>query len=404
MKVLNNTYIPISFSINMAKFAHIADVHLGGWRQGPMQDLNFKSFQKAIQLSIENKVDFVLIAGDLFDSAYPPIEILKETFSEFRKLKEAKIPVFIIAGSHDYSASGKSFLDVLEKAGFCKNVHDSEHKENEILLSPTIHEGFAIYGYPGKKSGLEINDLRKIKLNEAPGMFKILMLHTTLDKVRGVLPIDCLESDNLPEANYYAFGHIHVDFVYKNMVYPGPIFPNNFQELETLENGTFYIVDTEDLGKPFEKIDLKLKEIESLDIVVKNTRTATEEIIQELSKRNLKDKIVLLRLSGTLDSQKPTDIKFEKIEEFCYEKESYFVLKNTHDLKSDEFNLEIEVKNKDNIEGEAIKQYSNENPSEFNKLIPELIKTLSIEKQEGETVDTFNTRLLDEAKKVLEFD
>ena len=89
----------------MVKFAHLADIHLGGWRQGPMQDLNFQSFQKSIKICIENKVEFVLIAGDLFDSAYPPIEILKETFAEFRKLKEAKIPVFMIAGSHDYSLS-----------------------------------------------------------------------------------------------------------------------------------------------------------------------------------------------------------------------------------------------------------------------------------------------------------
>jgi len=45
----------------MTRFAHIADVHLGGWRQGPMQDLNFQSFQKAMKLSIENKVEFIFI-------------------------------------------------------------------------------------------------------------------------------------------------------------------------------------------------------------------------------------------------------------------------------------------------------------------------------------------------------
>ena len=145
------------------KFAHLADVHLGGWKQQPLQDLNFQSFQIAVRKCISEKVNFVLIAGDLFDSAYPPIEILKETFSEFRKLNDAKIPVFLIAGSHDYSVSGKTFLDVLEKAGFCKNVAKSDVVENRILLNPTVHEGFAIYGYPGKKSGLEIPDLRKIK-------------------------------------------------------------------------------------------------------------------------------------------------------------------------------------------------------------------------------------------------
>ena len=143
----------------MTKFAHIADCHLGGWKQQQLQDLNFASFEKAIDICIKEKLDFILIAGDLFDSAYPPIEILKETFAQFRKLKEAKIPCFIVAGSHDYSVSGKTFLDVLEKAGFCTNVENFEEKQNEIgekflMLNPTIYKNVAIYFYPLKKSRL----------------------------------------------------------------------------------------------------------------------------------------------------------------------------------------------------------------------------------------------------------
>lgn len=384
----------------MVKFTHLADVHLGGWRQGPMQDLNFKSFQFVIQKSIDRKVDFVLIAGDLFDSAYPPIEILKETFAEFRKLKEAKIPVFLIPGSHDYSVSGKSFLDVLEKAGFCTNVHQAEEIEDKIILSPTIHNGIAFYGYPGKKSGLEVEAIKKIELNSAPGMMKIVMLHTTLDKVRGVLPIECVEADNLPEADYYALGHIHVDFRYKNIVYPGPVFPNNFQELETLENGSFYIIDTAD-EIPWEKIDIKIKETLPLDIVVKNTKTATDEIIEELKKRNIQDKIILLRLSGELDGQKPSDINYQKIEDYAMDSGAYFILRNTHDLITKDFQIEFEVKNKENLESEVVKTYSNDNPSKFNPMINDLINVLSIEKQEGETIDSFNQRLMEESKKIL---
>ena len=100
----------------MVRFAHIADCHLGGWKQLELQQLNFESFRKAIETCIQEKLDFIIIVGDLFDSAYPPIEILKEAFAEFKKLHDAKIPCFIIAGSHDYSVSGKTFLDVLEKA------------------------------------------------------------------------------------------------------------------------------------------------------------------------------------------------------------------------------------------------------------------------------------------------
>src|SRR3972149_8842641 len=145
----------------MVKFAHISDVHLGGWKQLPMQELNFLSFKKVIDTCISKKVEFVLMAGDLFDSAYPPIEILKETFAEFKRLKEAKIPCFLIAGSHDYSVSGKTFLDVLEKAGFCKNVTDFEEDGNSIVLKPTFHGDVALYGFPGKKTGLEVNDVRR---------------------------------------------------------------------------------------------------------------------------------------------------------------------------------------------------------------------------------------------------
>jgi len=386
----------------MVKFAHISDVHLGGWKQQPLQELNFQSFRNAIDICINKKLDFIIISGDLFDSAYPGIEVLKETFSEFKKLKESKIPCFIIAGSHDYSISGKTFLDVLEKAGFCKNVADFEEKGEEIILNPTIYEGVAIYGYPGKKAGLEIQDLKKIKLNDSPGMFKIFMLHTVIDKAKGALPIDSIETESLPYADYYALGHLHIDFQYQNFVYPGPIFPNNFQELEDLEHGGFYIVDTE-AENSLQKVELKLKDVVSLEIKVRDALTATQQIISELSKEDIEDKIVLLRVSGELENGKNSDIKFSQIEEFVKQKNAYFLLKNTYNLKTKEVELEIEVNDIENIEEEAIKIYSEKNPSDFNKLILQLIDTLSIEKQEDEKIEIFTNRLMEESKKVMGF-
>ena len=386
----------------MVKFAHMADVHLGGWKQQPLQDLNFQSFKKAIDICISERVNFVLIAGDLFDSAYPPIEILKEAFAEFRRLKEAQISCFIIAGSHDYSVSGKTFLDVLEKAGFCKNVAKIEQQGNWIVLSPVIYEGIAIYGYPGKKSGLEIPDLRMIKLDDAPGFFKILMLHTTIDKAKGTLPIDALETDQIPFADYYALGHLHIDMQYENFVYPGPIFPNNFQELEDLKHGSFYIMNTE-LEKPLKKISLKLKDIITLEFEIKNAMTATEKIIAELEKRDIEDKIVLLRLSGELENSKNSDINFNQIQEFIEKKKAYFLLRNTHNLKTKEVELEFEVKASENVEEETVISFAKENVSDLNSLIPQLMNSLAIEKQEGETQENFTNRLIEESKKILKF-
>lgn len=388
----------------MVKFAHISDVHLGGWKQQPLQDLNFQSFQMAVAKCIDARLDFVLIVGDLFDSAYPPIEILKKTFAEFRRLKEAKIPCFIVAGSHDYSVSGKTFLDVLEKAGFCRNVTKFEIDEEKdiIYLSPTVHENVALYGYPGKKSGLEIDDIRKIKLHDSPGMFKVFMLHTTIDKAKGSLPIDSVPTDSLPKADYYALGHLHIDFRYENFVYPGPIFPNNFQELEDLQFGRFYIVDTDSVER-MQRVDLKIKKVEPVEVYITNALTATEKILSELNKREVENKIVLLRVSGELEKGKQSDIKFQKIQEFLENKGAYFMLRNTHDLKIKELELELEVKDSENIEEDTIELFSEQNPSDLNALIPELMNCLAIDKQEGEKNDIFAQRIVEGAKKVLKF-
>ena len=385
----------------MAKFAHLADVHLGGWKQQQMQELNFQSFREAINVCIKEKVDFVIIAGDLFDSAYPSIEILKKAFAEFRRLYESKIPCFLVAGSHDYSVSGKTFLDVLEKAGFCKNLLMLEENERGIFLNPIIYKGIAIYGYPGKKSSLEIEDLKKIKLNDSPGMFKIFVLHTTIDKAKGSLPIDSISVSELPSADYYALGHLHIDFQYENFVYPGPVFPNNFQELEDVQFGGMYIFDTS--SKSMKKIELKLKEVVPVTIELNNALTATEKIISEIDKHNIEDKIVLLRVRGELENGKNSDIKFSKIDEFIKRKNAYFFLRNTHELIEKEPDMEIEIdkSNSENIENETIKAYSWQNPSDFNAVIPQLIDSLSIEKQEDEKNEIFSNRLMDGLKKIL---
>ena len=226
------------------------------------------------------------------------------------------------------------------------------------------------------------------------------MLHTTIDRVVGNLPIETVNPDRLPKADYYAMGHIHVLYNEKGFVYPGPLFPNNFKELEDLKQGTFVIVDTESPSK-IQRIKLPTKQIEHFIIEVEDALTGTEKIIYELNKRNLKDKIVLLRIYGELKRGKTSDIKFPQIESFIKGKEAYFLLKNTHDLISQEQELEFNIPEKDseNIEGETIKKYSEENPSSFNKIINELMNVLSTEKQEGETSETFNNRIIQGAKK-----
>src|SRR4030042_2510204 len=228
------------------------------------------------------------------------------------------------------------------------------------------------------------------------------MLHTTIDKAKGSLPIDALETELLPQADYYALGHLHIDFQYQNFVYPGPIFPNNFRELEDLGHGSFYIVDT-DRENSLQKIELKIKDTVLIDVEVKNAINATEQILSELEKKDVEDKIILLRVRGELETGNNSDIKFSQIEETAFRKKAYFLLKNTHELKTKEVEMTVEIKNIDNLEEETIKIFSQQNPADFNLFISQLMNSLSIEKQEGEKIESFTTRLLEESKKILKF-
>ncbi len=378
------------------KFAHLGDCHLGSWRQPELKALNFQSFEKAIDISIKEKVDFILITGDLFDSSYPPIDTLKDAFQTFKKIKDANIPVFLIAGSHDYSVSGKSFLDVLERAGFCKNVYEYEEKDGKIILLPTIYKNVAIYGFPGKKSGLEVDEIAKIKLQDSP-LFKILMLHTTIRAAAPNYQIKAVDETLLPKIDYLALGHLHIKFHKNKAVYSGPTFPNSLLELEDLQSGSFCIFNSGEL----KRYDIKLKEVYSLNLEIKDSISATEQILKFLMKENLKDKIVVLRVHGVLNSGKTSDIDFTKIESFVRKAGAYVFLKSTSRLHVSQPEITLDLTDTENLETEIIKKFEESNPSRFNYLISSILRATQIEKLEDERAVIFEERLISESKKII---
>ena len=138
------------------KFAHLADCHIGSWRDPKLRDISTKAFTKAIDTCIENIVDFILISGDLFNTYLPSIDRLKSAVIKLKQLKDKNIPVYIIAGSHDFSPSGRTMLDVLESAGLLKNVVKGEVIDNKLKLNFTIDKktNTKIAGMLGKKVSL----------------------------------------------------------------------------------------------------------------------------------------------------------------------------------------------------------------------------------------------------------
>ena len=233
------------------------------------------------------------------------------------------------------------------------------------------------------------------------------MLHTTIPEVVGTIPVETINLLDLPKADYYALGHIHVDFEKEIngglAIYSGPLFPNNFKEFEDLKYGSFYIIEVEGYTKVIKK-EVKLKEVISVKIELSDSLTGTAKILKELEKLELDDKIVLLRISGNLEKGKPSDIKYREIQEYLEKRKVFSFLKNTSNLEIGKQDMQIEFQSNDmeKVEIELVKKYEVKNPSLFNKKIFQLMESLSMEKQEGEKNAIFEERLIQNISNIME--
>src|SRR3989338_858711 len=400
------------------KFAHLADCHIGTWRDPKLRDISTIAFQKAIGECIEENVDFILIAGDLFNTSLPRIDNLKTVVNILRKLKEKSIAVYIIPGSHDYSPSGKTMLDVLENAGLFTNVVRGEEVDGRIKLKFTIDPktGAKITGMLGRRLSLEKEYYKSLLTEnlEQEGGYKIFMFHSGIDELK---PEDMQNIITQPLSllpknfDYYAGGHVHIvkDTKiegYGTIAYPGPLFPNSFSELEKLETGGFYIVENNTLKwHPIQVYNIN-KII--IDCSQKNPEQINDQILNEIKDKEFINTIVLIRLFGSLSSGKPYDIDFKDIFAKLYDKSAYFVMKNTNQLTTKEFEeIKIDTKSAEEAEAAIIKEHLGQiklkymNLEKEEALIKQLMQTLSTEKQEGETNPDFEKRIRDEMSKIM---
>ena len=400
------------------KFAHIADCHIGGWRDPKLKDVGAMAFEKAIDSCIENKVDFILISGDLFNTSLPSVDGLKVVVKKLKEIKDKGFPVYLIAGSHDFSPSGKTMLDVLEGAGLFVNVAKGEEIDGRLRLKFTVDSktGAKITGLLGKKGGLEksyYKALLKEELEKEEG-YKIFMFHSLLSelKPKSLEKVDSQPLSLLPKNfNYYAGGHPHIVTNakiegYGTIAYPGPLFPNNFRELEELGTGGFYIV--EDGNVRFEHVQIYNVFNIKVNVEHKSPNQVSEELMRQIKGKEFNNTIVTIRVSGILENGRPTDIDFKGIFEKLYDKSAYFVMKNTNALVSKEFEeIKIDAKDVEDVEERIINEHVGQikvDGLEGKEILvtKELMRVLSDSRGEGEKVSDFEKRVKDEMEKVLE--
>ncbi|MEN4006489.1 MAG: DNA repair exonuclease [Methanobacteriaceae archaeon] len=279
------------------RFAHIADTHLGYRQYGLFErEIDFyHHYNQLIDKIIEERPDFVIHSGDLFETSRPPTKALLTAQESFLKFKEEKIPVYAIAGNHDIVMRKNALPpQVLYKKFDLKLIGPKNPYYN--------HDGIFIGGSPYRSKYHSKSLLENIEFIENKSKNyknRILVLHQAIDKY---LPFEYeMKIGDLPDSfNYYALGHLHTrileDFGEGRLAYPGCPEIWRMDELGNYKKRGkgFNLVDMEE-DVQVEEIDVEIsREILQKRIKYSNFEEEIRELRDLISKKDKKPIVELI--------------------------------------------------------------------------------------------------------------
>ena len=320
----------------MHSFVHLADAHIGAFRHPALQQLALKAFNATIDACLEKRVDFVLISGDLFDSNIPDMALANAAVRKLREVHDQGIPIYVVYGSHDFSPTQSSIVDLLESSGLFTKVTRGKVVDSKLRLEFEIdpRTGAKLCGISGRRLGIdrEYYEILDTQILEREGGFKIFAFHGAISEYK---PKYMAEADSMPMSllpkgfDYYAGGHVHekthdTSHGY-TITYPGTLFGADYRDLETSARGEargFYIVQFSTKVERIDFIPISVCGYDSVEYDANNKdATKVEEdllqIVQE--KKSLTGQLVLLKVSGEMASGKTADIDFQKIKRLLKE-------------------------------------------------------------------------------------
>lgn len=215
----------------MVRFIHTGDLHLGLQFKGVSFSKEkaeerrlelWETFERIVQKSIDDDVDFLFLAGDLFEEQYftlGDIERLRDTLA-----KGENIEVIITAGNHD-TLNRKSLYNMID---WPENIHIFQAENLSKKEFPD--KNTVVYGYSwdkGEDNRKILEDFKGIK----EGKNNILILHgDVLSRDSQYLPLDKNYMENLG-FDYIGLGHIHKPTIFSDkMAYSGSPEPLDFGE------------------------------------------------------------------------------------------------------------------------------------------------------------------------------
>jgi DNA repair protein SbcD/Mre11 len=230
------------------KFIHTADLHLdtpftglSQWNPelaGKLKNATFNSFGRIVELCIREEVDFLLVAGDTFNSKNQSLAAQLKFVNELKKLSDNGIACYFVCGNHDPLSS---WMDQLQLPA---NVHRFDGKEAQTVTFQKNGRPLAdIYGISFETESVYANLAQKIihcrmgKSDHAP--FQVAIMHGTagsqgVHKNYAPFSLDEVAGQNF---DYWALGHVHKRQVLRAQN-PAVVYPGNPQGRDFGETGS----------------------------------------------------------------------------------------------------------------------------------------------------------------------
>jgi len=208
----------------MLRLMHMADVHLGarhhdlGSQASAQRERQFAAFKRAVDIAITERVDLVLICGDLFDSNSQPRRSIERAAAELRRLTDRHVRVVIIPGTHDCYEKGSIYrvFDlpqmVAGKAGTDDNRCFVLTDEQRMVALPDLDA--TVHGFVSPTKTLATSPLAGFDAREAGKgtRLQIGMIHGSRYVAGQVEKDDVIFTDKeigASHLDYLALGHWH---------------------------------------------------------------------------------------------------------------------------------------------------------------------------------------------------
>ena len=295
-------------------FVHVADLHLGyaQYNLDVRREDFGNAFREVVDKTIELKPDFMIIAGDLFHHARPSNVTLETAITNFRRLREAGVPVLAVDGGHDAAPNvvTGTILNPLDSAGL---IHYLPRHEGACWRNQSCY----VYGVPNFRTRRRTEEqlplfFEKNKPTPDPSFFNIFLFHMALELPAVTPPY--MEAEASPELfpegfNYFAGGHVHQpsksEFKNGLLVYSGCTETVNYDDAQ-IEKG-FYHVEVNEKGVA--KLNRIKLETPRHFVVLEPDYTAilpekiTESAVQLIKERDEEGAIIVLVLRGVLPAE-----------------------------------------------------------------------------------------------------